>query len=111
MDSRQVNNKLLDFIYEDLQEKGYKLLSYTNNVEDKLSTSYVLVDPKAAKSYFGEKNKKLPKDSIKKAYNNDKGWYDYDEQGRKTFRDAPVENIQEDTTLDEIVNELFNGDL
>lgn len=94
-------------VLEALKEKGYTLLEYMNEFEDKGNTSWVLVNPNAVKSYFGEMMKNKP-DSIKKAFGPD-----YDEYGRYLGNEELLNyfNLDEDTTLDDIIDELWDSKL
>lgn len=98
----------LSVVLQALEKKGYTLLEYMNEFEDRGGKSWVLVNPNAVKSYFGEMMKNKP-DSIKKAFGEN-----YDEQGRYLGSDEDLRDyfdIDEDTTLDDLVDELWNSKL
>jgi len=98
----------LSVVLQALEKKGYTLLEYMNEFEDRGGKSWVLVNPNAVKSYFGEMMKNKP-DSIKKAFGEN-----YDEQGRYLGSDEDLRDyfdMDEDTTLDDLVDELWNSKL
>jgi len=94
----------LNVVLEALHNKGYHLLEYINEFENTGKKSWVLVNPNSVKPYFGPMNKKYP-DSIPKTYGSD-----FNEHGQ--FIDDgfnwEYSNL-EDTTMDDIVNELWKG--
>lgn len=94
----------LNVVLEALHNKGYNLLEYINEFENTGKKSWVLVNPKAVKPYFGPMNKKYP-DSIPDTYG--PNFNEYGELINPSY-DWEYSDL-EYSTLDDIVNDLWKG--